>query len=66
MCTLLDLVQIGGSRRQFHRFDTCVRQHYQKLLRVQRIAIMNQIPLSLEEAIDLWVANSKLAQNSRL
>jgi len=46
-------VQIRGSRRQFDRFDPYVGQHRQEFLHIQRIAIMNQIPLSSEEAIDL-------------
>src|SRR5215471_6357669 len=46
-------VQIRGTRRQFDRFDTYIGQHRQEFLRIQRIAIMNRILLSSEEAIDL-------------
>ena len=46
-------IQIRASGRQLDRFDSHIRQHVQKLLRIQWIAIMNQIPLPLEETVDL-------------
>ena len=46
-------IQIRDSGRQLDRFDSHIRQHVQKLLSIQGIAIMNQILLSLEEAIDV-------------
>src|SRR6516162_9575024 len=46
-------IQIWGPRRQFDRFNACIGQHRQEFLRIQRIAIMDEVPVSSEKAIDL-------------
>jgi hypothetical protein len=45
-------IQIRRSRWQFHGFDTHRGQQAQKLGRVQRIAVMDQVALLLENAVD--------------
>jgi hypothetical protein len=45
-------IQIRRSRWQFHGFDTHRGQQAQKLGRVQRIAVMHQVALFLENAVD--------------
>src|SRR2546426_6334022 len=44
-------IQIWGSRRQFDGLDAGGRKNAQKLLRIQRISIVDQITLSREETI---------------
>jgi hypothetical protein len=45
-------VQVGGTRRQLHRLDSNIREHIHELRREQRVAIMDQIPLSKQQTID--------------
>src|SRR5215831_7849628 len=44
-------IQVGRSGRQSHRFDAGIGQQLQKISRVEWIAIMNEIVLSLEESV---------------
>src|SRR5262245_29539371 len=45
--------KFGDRGGQFHRLDTGFRQHVQEFLRVQRIAIVNEISLSFQKALHI-------------
>ena len=44
-------IQVGRPWRQLHRFNALLRQHSEKVSRVQRIAIVNELALSLQESV---------------
>ena len=44
-------IQIRASGQQPYKFDSHICQHVQKLLRIQWIAVMNQMSLPLEETV---------------
>ena len=45
-------VQIRRSRWQLDRFDAGIGDYAEKLIRIQRVTIMNQISFAVEEPVD--------------